>query len=219
MALIRRIRLVLQYCRFVWVSLWPQILLVLLLGTLGLLRPDWNSKIFDWNPQTGQLDWRIGQVRVPPGYTYFRDAGVDSFVGHFTSADGAVVIWHDIGPYAGEWAKAKDAFEFQETSRCGARIWKSKAVRPDGSNGAQILMALTFPDSGTANFYVYRPTPAAEAALEFLAASYVPKRLGAYGFACQVVRSSDVLPMDVAFGRRLRDRGAELSPGDSQGLG
>lgn len=58
----------------------------------------WLGALFDVKPQPGTLvDVYEGTVELPSGFTHARDQGVDSFAGHFTSADGKLVINYDIG--------------------------------------------------------------------------------------------------------------------------
>jgi hypothetical protein len=44
------------------------------------------------------------QVKMPAGFTYSRENGIDTFIGRFTSEDGSLVIGHDIGELAAERA-------------------------------------------------------------------------------------------------------------------
>ena len=103
------------------------------------------------------------------------DQGVDTFEGRFTSADGSVVIRHDIGFYAGSFASRKDALEFLERDVAGKRIWTAKRRRSDARGGYKVMAAVTFPDSGDANFFVEDASPAATAAIENIAATFRPK--------------------------------------------
>ena len=63
-----------------------------------------------------------GQVNLPLGFTYQVDQGSDTFEGHFTSADGKLVIRHDIGGYAGAWATRDNSFFFHENVIGDARV-------------------------------------------------------------------------------------------------
>jgi hypothetical protein len=58
----------------------------------------WLGALFNVKPQPGTVvDVYEGTVELPSGFTHAQDQGVDSFVGHFTSADGKLVVDYDIG--------------------------------------------------------------------------------------------------------------------------
>ena len=116
-------------------------------------------------------------MRLPTGFSYRVDQGIDTFEGHFTSADGAVVVRHDIGGYAGAWASRKGALAFHERVVGRARVWTAKRDWPDGQAGHTLLVAVTFPDSGCANFFVKSSKPEDAATIEFIATSFRPKAL------------------------------------------
>src|SRR4051812_45481015 len=67
-----------------------------------------------WNFASATFTWWGGQVSLPVGFTYQVDRGADTFEGHFTSADGKLIIRHDIGEYAGAWASRDKSFSFHE---------------------------------------------------------------------------------------------------------
>lgn len=94
---------------------------------------------------------------MPDGFTYQVDQGADSFVGHFTSADGKVVVRHDIGYYAGAWAKSG-----LERRVGGARVWTT-------------TRAVTFPDLDWANFYLSHSSPEGSQVIETIASRYRPR--------------------------------------------
>jgi hypothetical protein len=85
-----------------------------------------------WNAESATFVWWGGQVNLPNGFTYQVDQGADTFEGHFTSADGKLVIRHDIGGYAGAWASRDKSFFFREDMIDGARVWIAKRNWPDG---------------------------------------------------------------------------------------
>src|SRR5437879_4954592 len=66
-----------------------------------------------WNQESGTFAWWLGEVTLPRGFTYQVDAS-DTFEGHFTSLGGKLIIRHDIGGYAGAWAKREKSFLFEE---------------------------------------------------------------------------------------------------------
>src|SRR5437764_1154651 len=80
-------------------------------------------KSVTWNRGSATFTWWGGQVHLPVGFTYQVDRGADTFEGHFTSADGKLVIRHDIGGYAGAWASSDKSFFFHENVVDDARVW------------------------------------------------------------------------------------------------
>ena len=129
-----------------------------------------------WNPESGTFAWWGGQVSLPAGFTYQVDQGADSFEGHFTSADGKLVIRHDIGGYAGTWADRKTSFFFHEDVIDGARVWIAKSEWPDGKGGRTTLVAVTFPDSGSANFFLKSTKLEDALPVDFIARSFRPTK-------------------------------------------
>ncbi len=112
-------------------------------------------KTASWDERSVTFGWWGGVVKLPAGYTYQVDQGADTFEGHFTSPDGKLVINHDIGGYAGAFAKRRnDAFFFEERIEEGSRVWITRRRWPDGKGGTTTLMAATFPDGGCANFFL-----------------------------------------------------------------
>jgi uncharacterized RDD family membrane protein YckC len=142
-----------------------------------------------WDEKSATFKWWGGEVRLPAGFRYRVLHGADSFEGEFTSADGSVVVGHDIGGYAGAWASRRGALSFDERLAGQARVWTARRSVPDGQGGHRIRVAVTFPDSGCANFFVrsYRPERDA-AVIEFIATSYRPIVLGDPGVLCQADR-------------------------------
>jgi len=127
-----------------------------------------------WDKESGTFAWGSGEVKVPSGFTYQVDPGVDTFEGHFIAPDGKLILRHDIGWYAGAWASAKDASSFEERLIEGARIWTARRHWPDGRGGTTTLLAITFPDSGCANFFLYVPRVEDAQLITQLAQSYRP---------------------------------------------
>jgi len=142
-----------------------------------------------WDEKSGTFRWWEGEVRLPAGFRYQVLQGLDSFEGEFTSADGSVVVGHDIGGYAGAWAAKRNALSFNERLAGQARVWIAKHTRPDGRGGHSTRGAVTFPDSGCANFFVRSSSPEdGDAIIEFIAASYRPIVLGDPGYFCRADR-------------------------------
>jgi len=127
-----------------------------------------------WNPKSGKFSWGAGEVTLPVGFTY-REEPSDTFEGRFTSPDGKLVIRHDIGGYAGVYASREGAFFFEEDAVEGARVWIAKRDQPGRTGARTTLAAVTFPDSGCANFFL-ESTKAEDAALiNSIARSFRPK--------------------------------------------
>lgn len=142
-----------------------------------------------WDEKSATFKWWGGEVRLPPGFRYRVLVGADSFEGEFTSADGSVVVGHDIGGYAGAWASKRGALSFDERLAGQARVWTARHQISDGRGGHSIRSAVTFPDSGCANFFVRSYTPERGAqVIDFIAASYRPIVLGNPGVFCQADR-------------------------------
>jgi hypothetical protein len=133
---------------------WFLLIMCALLGT-SCSRSSSLPKGVSWDKKTSTFAWWGGEVRVPSGFTYQVDQGADTFEGHFSAPDGKLLIRHDIGWYAGAWASAKDASSFEERLIEGARVWTARRNRPDGRGGTTTLIAVTFPDAGCANFFLY----------------------------------------------------------------
>jgi hypothetical protein len=117
--------------------------------------------------------WWGGEVTLPVGLTYQQDAG-DTFEGHFTSADGKLIIKHDIGGYAGAWAKSKGSDAFEEWIVESARVWTAQRRWPTHAR-TSIQFALTFPDNGCANFYLTSNDIHDAAIIGAIARSFRPK--------------------------------------------
>jgi hypothetical protein len=134
-----------------------------------------NPEGVRWDEKTSTFSWWGGEVRVPSGFTYQVDAGVDTLVGHFTSPNKDLVIHHDIGGYAGAWANAKDASSFEEWRVEGARVWTARKIRADGNGGSETLVAVTFPDAGCANFFLETSRLEDAKLITYIAQSYRPR--------------------------------------------
>jgi hypothetical protein len=142
----------------------------------------------NWDAESATFSWSGGDVKVPVGFTYQVDQGTDTFEGHFTSPDRALIVYHDIGGYAGAYASHKRAFTFEERVVDGARVWTAKREWPDGEGGHTVLVAVTFPDSGCANFFLMSSNPKNAAPVEFIANNFRPKIRSNPGILCQADR-------------------------------
>jgi hypothetical protein len=141
-----------------------------------------------WDAKSATFAWWGGRVNLPVGFTYQVDQGTDTFEGHFTSLDGRLIIHHDIGGYAGAWASPKKAFLFfREGVIGGARVWVAKEDYPDGKGkgGRTTLVAVTFPDSGCANFFLTSSKPEDAAPIDLIARGFRPTSPAAPGALCR----------------------------------
>jgi len=123
-----------------------------------------------WKGESGAFGWGSGEVKLPVGFTYKADHGIDTFMGHFTSQDGKLVIWHDIGDLAGEHGGMGQP----ETLKEGSRVRVGRAVRSDGKGRTTFFSKVSLPDSGCANFYLESPNENDVAAIELIAGSFRP---------------------------------------------
>jgi hypothetical protein len=141
-----------------------------------------------WDEQSSTFKWWGGEIRLPAGFRYQVDQGTDSFMGHFTAADGRVVLEHDIGSYAGAYASKRHALVFHERTVGSARVWFAQKAVSDGHGGRTTRTSVTFPDSDCANFYTYSSEPEATAAVKFIANNARPRSLGSPGRSCDSER-------------------------------
>src|SRR5258708_381504 len=134
-----------------------------------------------WNQRSGLFQWWGGEVTLPVRFSYEQDAS-DTFEGHFTSPNGRLTIHHDVGGYAGAWAKSKGSDAFEERVVEGARVWTGRR-RSRASGDSSFRFAVTFPDNGCAIFYVRSNNTNDAAIIGAIARSFRPK-------ATKVARSS-----------------------------
>ena len=130
--------------------------------------PDDGIKLA-WSPGTSTFNWSRGEVRVPPGFIYTADHGIDTFVGHFTSPDGAVLIGYDIGELAAEHGGVGS----KETLRDGSRVRIGRLTHFD-ANGTRFFAKVSFPDNGCANFFLDSASAMDASAIDFIARSFRP---------------------------------------------
>jgi hypothetical protein len=98
----------------------------------------------------------------------------DTFEGHFTSPNGKLIIHHDIGGYAGAWAKSKGSDAFEERRVNGARVWTGQ-LKSRTARDSTVRFAVTFPDNGCANFYLSSYDMNDAAIIGAIAGSFRPK--------------------------------------------
>jgi hypothetical protein len=125
----------------------------------------------DWQSTSGIFSWGTGEVRVPAGFGYTREHGIDTFVGRFTSADGSVVIEHDIGELAAEHGGMGKS----ETLNGGSRVRVDSVTYSDDKGGTRYFSKASFPDSSCANFYLESAREKDTAVIQLIAQSYRPK--------------------------------------------
>lgn len=144
----------------------------LLLATLSSCSPINVGSEGRWDFQTGEFSWRSGTVRLPPGWTYAQRGSADSFAGAFVSPDGKRWIGFDIGGSAGLWATEEDCL-FDESVVDNTRIWTAQLCR-DKDTQTPNRYAVTFPDSGPANFYMRADNAVDAEPIWFIAQSFRP---------------------------------------------
>jgi hypothetical protein len=128
------------------------------------------GSVGSWDFRTGEFNWWSGTVRLPPGWTYQERNEGDSFSGAFVSPDGKQWLGFDIGGYAGFWATPGDCL-FEERIVDGARVRTAQRC-PDGDPQTPNRYAVTFPDSGIANFFIYAKDLDGAAPIWFIARSF-----------------------------------------------
>ena len=129
--------------------------------------------------EVGRKYWNILMVvrrgEVTSRLLIPRAPGRGHLVGHFTGSNkGLTQVYYDIGGPAGAYASRNAANSFSERIVEGARVWTAKKDWPDGKGGRTVLVAVTFPDSGCANFYLKSPKNEDAAVIDFIAQSFHP---------------------------------------------
>jgi hypothetical protein len=145
--------------------------LLLILISFPSCRPMKFGSVGSWNFWTGEFRWTRGTVRLPPGWTYQERNEGDSFSGAFVSPDRKQWLGFDMGSYAGFWATPSDCL-FEERIVRGARVWTARSC-PDPRRLSRY--AVTFPDSGIANFFIYTNNIADAEPIWFIARSFRPE--------------------------------------------
>jgi hypothetical protein len=136
-----------------------------------------------WDPNSGVFAWGQGQITLPPEMKYARIEN-ETFAGQWISDSGRIVINHDIGPAAGAWAQNLNARVFEEKMVDGARVWLAQRLR-GGEGDAEVLVAVTFPDNGCANFFMLSKTMMDISVIRKLAATFRPKNTQKAAETCE----------------------------------
>ena len=132
-------------------------------------KPDAGINV-SWDSESGTFHWGKGQVKLPLGFSYTRLEGIDSTVGRFTAADGAIVIRHDIGELGGGLPDTP----VSETATLGSRVQFGRSVRLDEVGRTRFLFEVSFPDSGCAKFWLEAPDESGSIVIASLANSFQP---------------------------------------------
>jgi hypothetical protein len=130
-----------------------------------------------WDAESATFTWRTGSVRLPPGFTYRRSRGGDSFEGPFSSPDRKLVVDHDIGaPYiSGVYASREGSLVFNERIINDVRVWTATKDQPLPNGLHTFRFAVTFLDSDCANFFLYSSNPEDAVTIDFIARSFEPR--------------------------------------------
>jgi hypothetical protein len=137
---------------------------------------EFHDPLHMWKSSSHTFNWGDGQITLPNGFKYQVQSGVDTSVGIFTSPDGKIHIHHDIGGFAGHYASRKEAFYFDEQLVEGARVWVARSYRWSEDKGKRCFFAaVTFPDSDSANFFLFSDNDKDAAIIDSIARSFRPK--------------------------------------------
>lgn len=90
----------------------------------------------DWRKESAVFSWGTGQAKMPAGFTYAREIGIDTFVCLFPSEDGSLVIEHDIGELAAEHGGMGD----METLIEGSRVRFGRVTHDDEKGGKEYFL-------------------------------------------------------------------------------
>jgi hypothetical protein len=133
-------------------------------------RPDARIHL-DWQKESAVFSWGTGEVKMPAGFTYARETGIDTFMGLFTSEDGRLVIEHDIGELAAEHGGMGN----METLIEGSRVRYGSVAHDNEKGGKEYFFKVSFPDASCANFYMESTSEKDVALIEVIARSFRPR--------------------------------------------
>jgi|SRR6516164_6464468 hypothetical protein len=160
--------------RNAWLTLCGVAVFAIPLDTIGFLklrgRQDERVRL-DWRKESAVFSWGTGEVKMPAGFTYARETGIDTFVGLFTSEDGRLVIEHDIGELAAEHGGMGNL----ETLVEGSRVRFGSVTHDDEKSGKEYFFKVSFPDASCANFYLESANEKDSAIIQFIARSFRPR--------------------------------------------
>lgn len=122
-----------------------------------------------WNPQSHVFSWGPGSVRIPSGFEHQPAHGIDTLVGDFISTERKLVIRYDIGDLAGEHG----GIGGMETLNQGARVRSGQTIS-DLNGVPKTFAAVSFPDSGCANFFLESLNKSDAVLIEEIGKSYRP---------------------------------------------
>ena len=125
-----------------------------------------------WKADASVFSWGRGEVRLPAGFKYERDQGIDTYVGQFTSQDGKVTVRYDIGELAGE--NGGMGRLASETLVKGSRVKAHRGTVTDERGRTKFFSGVSFPDSGCANFYVESTVRPETDVVDLIATSFRP---------------------------------------------
>lgn len=151
---------------------------ILITLVLAAVLPSLSSNVLRdevWNARACKFEWLMGEITLPPGWTYVRDQGTDSWVGRFISPDGELVIAHDIGGMAGLWTTPGSS-HFEERLVGGARVWTGQRL-PHGGSETRVRYGVTFPDNGHANFFLHSSDAEDAWPIAYIARTFQSKRV------------------------------------------
>lgn len=156
----------LVFCAVVFIS-------IALDTTLFLrIRRRQDEKIhLDWQKGLVVFSWRIGQVKMPAGFTYQRELGIDTFVGRFNSKDRNLVVEYDIGELAAEHGGMGNLQTLTE----GSRVRFGSSTYSDPTGAKKYFFKVSFPDAGCANFSLESTNEKDGAVIEAIASSFRPR--------------------------------------------
>ena len=104
-----------------------------------------------WDSKSSSFNWGRGQVKLPRGFTYTPQAGIDSAVGEFSAESGRTIIRHDIGELGGGGPSSPQVSEMLIE---GSRVRLGRETRLNEKGKAKFRFELQFPDSGCAKFWL-----------------------------------------------------------------
>ena len=134
-----------------------------------------------WATASVETDLGGMTISMPKGFAHIIGQGLDSTVGKIQSVDGGISISYDIGPMAGVQARPPQAgdahktFWFREGKIGGTPVLTTL----HGYNDGRLILYVSFPKLGPANFYTEVKDAEHARRLETLIYSFQPKEKAA----------------------------------------